>query len=118
LFGKDQQKSFEVLKHALTSDSVLGLYDENAETELYTDASGYGLGVILVQMQKGDEKVIAYASRVLSKAEQNYSTTKMECLAAIWGITKFRPYLFVRPFNIVTDHHSLCWLVNLKDPSG
>lgn len=117
-WGKEQIKSFDHLKQALTSNPVLGLYDENAPTELHSDASGYGIGAVLVQFQEGKEKVIGYASRTLNKAEQNYSTTERECLAAIWAINKFRPYLFGKHFTIVTDHHSLCWLSGLKDPSG
>lgn len=117
-WGDDQEEAFDDLKRALISDPVLGLYDENCPTEIHTDASGYGIGAVLVQVQKGEEKVIAYASRSLTKAEKNYSTTERECLAVIWAVNKFRPYLFGKSFTIVTDHHSLCWLAGLKDPSG
>lgn len=117
-WGREQADAFHRLKEILISDPILGLYDENAETELHVDASGYGIGAVLVQIQNGKETVIAYASRTLTKAEKNYSTTERECLAAIWAVHKFRPYLFGKHFSIVTDHHSLCWLTNLKDPSG
>ncbi|GFR01420.1 transposon Ty3-I Gag-Pol polyprotein [Trichonephila clavata] len=74
-WGSDQNESFEKLKRDLTSESVLGLFDEKAPTKLLADASGYGIGAVLVWSQKGKEKVIAYASRTLTKAEGNYLTT-------------------------------------------
>ncbi|GFU94256.1 transposon Ty3-I Gag-Pol polyprotein [Trichonephila clavipes] len=68
-WGPEEVEAFNSLKKALTSDPVLGMYDERASTEIHTDASGYGIGAVLVQIQN-NEKVIAYASRTLTKSRK------------------------------------------------
>ena len=85
---------------------------------LYTDASNIGLGAILAQQQEGRERIISCASRTLNKAEQNYSATKKECLAVVWGIRNFRNYLIANHFKVYTDHYSLQWLRAMKNESA
>lgn len=51
-------------------------------------------------------------------SQRKYHTTEKECLAVILGIENFRPYIEGSHFTVITDHHSLLWLKNLKDPSG
>ena len=70
------------------------------------------------QISDGNEQVIAYASRSLSKAERKYSVTRKELLAVVTFTNHFRPYLLGRNFALRTDHSSLTWLHNFNEPEG
>ena len=111
-------QAFNSLKHHLTSAPILRLPLFSQDFILDVDASGNGLGVVLSQEVDGHEQVVAYASRSLTKAEKRYCATRRELLALVWGVRHFRPYLFGRTFIARTDHNSLKWLRNFRDPEG
>jgi hypothetical protein len=60
---------------------------------------------------QGREFVVAYASRSNNRTERNYSSYFGECLAAVWGVSHFRVYLYGRRFLLLTDHKPLKWLM-------
>lgn len=117
-WGTNQQNAFEELIKCLMMEPILQYPDFNKEFNLTVDASNYALGAILSQ-KHGDKLLpIAYASRTLNRAEGNYSTTEKECLAIVWAVKHFRPYLYGRKFIIYSDHKPLHWLFNVKDPGS
>lgn len=108
VWGHEQKKSFDTLKRCLSNVETLGHYRLDAEkTQLVTDASNVGLGAVLLQVHKGEMRVICYASRTLSVAERNYSTTEKEALAVVWACEKFHIYLYGVEFELITDHKPL-----------
>jgi len=95
--------AFETLKAALTRApflAYLNLHCDAAPFVVQTDASADGLGAVLEQ----DNRVIAYASRALTKAEHNYSIIQRGCLAITYALKRFRHYLLGCKFHLVTDH--------------
>ncbi|XP_076656370.1 uncharacterized protein LOC143361015 [Halictus rubicundus] len=113
-----QQSAFEKIRHLIATAPTLACPHFDVPFVLQTDASTVGLGAVLVQEIEGVERVIAFASRALTEPERKYSATELECLAIVWAVQKFRPYLEGYHFTVVTDHHSLRWLRTLKNPSG
>ena len=113
------ERAFEKLRHLLTTTPLLAYPDFDRPFILDTDASAVGIGAVLSQIDNtGQERVAAYGSRVLSKAERQYCVTRRELLAVVTFIRQFKPYLIGRRFQLRTDHGSLVWLRNFKEPEG
>ena len=109
------EKAFRDVKTYIASDQVLTHYDPAMPLKLACDAFAYGLGVVLSHvLPSGEEKPIAFASRLLSKAEKNYSQIDKEALLTVWGVQKFCNYVWGRHFTIVTDHQPLTSLFHPK----
>lgn len=110
--------AFQKLKETLITSPVLSFPIDDGLFILHTDASNFGTGTVLSQQQNGEEKVLAYASHTLSKSQQNYCTTKKELLAVVTFLRQFKHYLLGRKILLRTDHASLRWLRNFKEPEG
>eukprot|EP00731_Ephydatia_muelleri_P003023 Em0001g3023a len=117
-WSSDCDAAFLQLKERLVTSPILGYPVFNQPFMVDTDASGEGLGAVLSQYVSGVERVIAFASRSLSKAERKYCATRREMLALVWAIKHFRPYLYGRRFTVRTDHASLQWLQSFHEPEG
>jgi transposase InsO family protein len=111
-------EAFTELKRRLITSPVLAMPADEGEYTLDTDASNQAIGAVLSQIQNGNEKVIAYASRMLSGPERNYCVTRKELLAVVFFTKQFRPYLLGRKFVIRTDHSALRWLKSTPEPIG
>ena len=114
----EEQMAFDELKEALTNPPVLTLPNSYDSFILDTDASDFCIGAELIQVQDGQERVIAYSSFTLTPEQKNYCTTRKELLSIVRFTRQFRHYLLGRIFTVRTDHSSLTWLLKFKDPQG
>ena len=90
---------------------------DEGEWIVEVDASSKSVGAVCSQVQDGKIRVIEYASRILTKTEENYCVTRKEMLAIIFALKHFRCYLTGLPnFRLVTDHKSLEFFDRSKEP--
>jgi hypothetical protein len=100
------EKAFHTLRQHLTSAPVLVQPDNSKPFEVFCDASGTGLGCVLVQ----EGQAIAYASRALRPHEINYPTHDLELAAVVHALKIWRNYLMGNRCNIFTDHKCLKYI--------
>ena len=115
VWGEPEQIAFETLRKALISPPILAFPNFDVSFQIFTDASNYGIGAILSQIQNGQEVVIAYQSRHLKPSEVKYATIEKEALAVIYAIKRFKHYLIDNEFLVISDHRPLQWLESFKD---
>jgi hypothetical protein len=100
------EKAFHTLRQHLTTTPVLVQLDNSKPFEVFCDASGTGLGCVLMQ----ENRVIAYASRSLRLHEVNYLTHDLELAVVVHALKIWRHYLMGNRCNIFTDHKSIKYI--------
>lgn len=103
----EHQQSFDKLKNQIGSVMNLGYFDPQDRTLVVTDASGVGLGVVLIQFKGNQPRIICYASKSLSDVEKKYPIIEKEALGIVWAIERFKMYLMGITFELETDHRPL-----------
>nr|CAD39767.3 OSJNBa0060B20.1 [Oryza sativa Japonica Group] len=108
-------KSFEILKKALVSAPIIQPPDWTLPFEIMCDARDFAVGAVLGQTKNKKHHAICYASKTLTGAQFNYSTTEKELLTIVFAIDKFRSYLVGAKVIVYTDHATLIYLFTKKD---
>jgi len=109
-FDKECEKVFDCLKEKLTT-----VPDWSIGFELMCDASDYAVGAVLGQRKENLFYVIHYASKVLSDAQSNYTTTEKELLAIVYALEKFRAYLIGSKVTVYIDYAAIRYLLTKPD---
>ena len=118
----DQETAYRRLQQLMREAPVLAHPRQEGQFILDTDASQEGIGAVLSQIQDGEEKVIAFGSKVLSKAERNYCITRRELLAVVHFTQQYKHFLLGRQFLVRTDNSAMRYWTRLTsdsyDPQG
>ena len=102
-WGEEQATAFTLIKEKLSSAPLLALPNFSKMFEIECDASGIGIGAVLMQ----EKRPIAYFSEKLSGAALNYPTYDKEMYALVRTLETWQHYLWPKEFVIHTDHESL-----------
>ncbi|GJX95115.1 reverse transcriptase domain-containing protein [Tanacetum coccineum] len=115
IFSEECIQAFQTLKKKLTEAPILIAPNWDQPFELMCDASDYAIGAVLGQRIEKHFRPIHYASKTMTEAESNYTTTEKEMLAVVYAFEKFRSYLIMNKSVVYTDHSALKYLFNKKD---
>ena len=104
VFREEDKKAWNKLKEAISEDTMLRYFDPTIPAVIECDASGNGLGAVLLQ----GGKPVYFASRTLSDAESRYHPLELECLAVVFACGKFDQYIYGKhDLTILSDHRPL-----------
>ncbi len=104
------EKAFQQLKEAVTQAPVLALPNFSQPFVIECDASGVGVGAVLMQ----EQRPVAFLSKALKGRALHMSTYEKELFALVTAIQKWRPYLLGQTFVVKTDQQSLKFLLEQK----
>ena len=114
IWGEEQQKAFDEIKHRLQRPPVLHLPNRQGQFQLYSDTSKFATGSALYQIRNGQPRVIAYASKRMPEAANNYSITELEMCRLAMNIVTFLLLLKKDDLDAVVDHLAITHIMRSK----
>ena len=114
-FDEECFKAFNMLKKKLTQAPIMVSPDWTLPFELMCDASDFAVGAILGQRKEKHFQPIYFASKTLTGAQANYTTTEKELLAVVFAFDKFQSYLILSKVIVYSDHYALKYLFSKID---
>ena len=110
LWEKKQQQTFDEIKHRPQIPPVLHLPNRHGHFQLYSDTSKFATGSALYQIQNGQPRLIAYASKRMPEAAKNYSITELEMCGLAMNITTLKKV----DFNAIVEHLAITHIMKSK----
>ena len=114
IWGKEQQGTFEEIKHKLIEPPVLHMPNKTGGFHLYSDTSKFATSSSLYQIQNGKPKLIAYASKRLPEAAKSYCITELELCGLAINIASFSHLLKRVDFDAIVGHLALTHITKSK----
>ena len=114
IWGKEQQNSFDEIKHRLINPPVLYMPNTTGRFHLYSDTSKFATGSALYQIQNGKPKLITYKGKRLPETTRNYSITELELCGLAINIASFSHLLKRVDFGAFVDHLSHTHIIKVK----
>ena len=114
VWGDEQQRAFDEIKSKLLKPPVLSMPDKRGRFLLYSDTSKYATGSALYQVQNRKPKLIAYISKRMPEAAQNYSITELEMCNLTINIASFAHLLKKVDFDTIVDHLAITHIIKSK----
>ena len=110
--------AFARIKEELEKPLYLHRPDYSKPFTLQTDASGRGIAAVLYQGTSDNKRIVSFASKRLDQMQERYHSNELECLAVIWAMKHYRPYLEDRHFILRTDNRNLLWLKSMTNQNA
>ena len=107
---EEREKAFQLVKHYLSSSTLLNPPRGDGPFVILADASARGIGAALLQMQEGTPVILEFAAKKFSDVQQRWDTRDREGFAIKWAVQQFSPYVRTGQTYLLTDHESLTWM--------
>ena len=105
IWGPEQQKAFDTIKKIISRETLLAFPDFNKEFHIYTDASAYQLGAVIMQ----EDRPLAFYSRKMNAAQRRYTTGEKELLSVVETLKEFKNILLGQRIIVHTDHMNIVY---------